>query len=416
MAKNRRWLFAALGAGLLLAGCGGGSGTSSEASASAPAASAAATEASAPTEGAAATGDPLKIGVLTSLTGSAGIYGPPVQKTVELAAKKINDAGGVNGQPIEIVIADDGSDPTTGAKAVDRLLTQDQVNGLVAMTNSAVREAFIKQVSESGVPFVYTSLYEGASCYPNMFVIGEVPAQYDPVYQSLVTDEGLKKTFLLGHDYIWPQKILPAAEATITGAGGSVTGTELVPFGTTDFGPIIKKIKDSGSDSVLSALVGADYGTFVKQWRQAGLDKSTKIVSLTMTDDFSQALGPDANDIYAVFGYFAGLDNPNNKAFISEYKAANPDAFAQNTLTQATYDGVMALAAAANVAGSTDNAAVNAAMKGITLPDSPRGSLTIDGTTHHVAANMYLVKADGTGNFSLVREFPSVSAGPQCSL
>lgn len=414
MAKNRRWIFAAVGAGLLLAGCGGGSGTSSEASA--PAATAAASEAAAAPESAAPTGDPLKIGVLTSLTGSAGIYGPPVQKTVELAAKKINDAGGVNGQPIEIVVADDGSDPTTGAKAVDRLLTQDKVNGLVAMTNSAVREAFIKQVSESGVPFVYTSLYEGGSCYPNMFVIGEVPAQYDPVYASMVSDLGMKKTFLLGHDYIWPQKILPAAEKTISGAGGSVTGSELVPFGTTDFGPIIKKIKDSGSDSVLTALVGADYGTFVKQWRQAGLDKSAKIVSLTMTDDFAQALGPDAKDIYAVFGYFSGLDNPMNKAFIDEYMAANPDAFAQNTLTEATYDGVMALAAAANAAGSTDSASVNAAMKGISLPDSPRGPLTIDGTTHHVGANMYLVKADDKGTFSLVKEFPNVSAGAQCSL
>lgn len=407
MANNKRWLVVVVGLGLLLAGCSGGSGTGTESSGPAPQAS---------TQAPAATGEPLKIGVVTSLTGSAGIYGPPVQQTVELAAKKINEAGGVNGQPIEIVVADDGSDPTTGAKAVDRLLTQDKVNGLVAMTNSAVREAFINQVSEAGVPFVYTSLYEGGSCYPNMFVIGEVPAQYDPVYQSMVTDQGMTKTFLLGHDYIWPQKILPAAEATIAGAGGSVTGTELVPFGTTDFGPIIKKIQDSGSDSILVALVGADYGTFVKQWRQAGLDSSTKIVSLTMTDDFAQALGPDAKDIYAVFGYFAGLDTPQNKMFIDEYMTANPEAFAQNTLTEATYDGIMALAAAASAAGSTESAAVNQAMKGITLPDSPRGPLTIDGTTHHVAANMYLVKADDTGTFSLVQDFPAVSAGPQCSL
>lgn len=358
---------------------------------------------------------PLKIGVVTSLTGNSGLYGPPVEATVKLAAKQINDAGGVNGQPIEIVMADDGSDPAVGAKAVQRLLIKDKVNGLVAMTNSAIRDAFISQVDSSGVPFVYTSLYEGGACYENVFVIGEVPAQYDPVYTDLVTNQGMDKVFLLGHDYVWPQKILPQAEATISAAGGTVTGQELVPFGTSDFGPILKKIKEGGANTVLVSLVGADYGTFVKQWRQAGLDASTKIVSLTMTDDFSQSLAKDAEGIYAIFGYYAGLETPANQSFTAAYQAENPDAFSQNTLTEATYDGVQALAAAAEKAGTTDAGELNKALAGLSLPDSPRGPLTIDAATHHVTSTMYLVQADSTGAFSLVKKFDNVSAGPQCS-
>lgn len=410
MLKRNTFAVAAVAVGMLLAACSSGSTSGTEA------ASTAASQPDTAISASMAPSAPLKIGVVTSLTGPAAIYGPPVQATVELAMKQINDLGGVNGQPIEIIIADDGSNPTTGAKAVSKLLEQDGVNALVAMTDSATREGFISQVEESGIPFVYTTLYEGGACLPNMFVIGEVPAQYDPIYKSFVTDVGAKKVFFIGHDYVWPQTVFPLAQKSIESAGGKVVGQELVPFGTSDFGAILKKAQDAGADSIVTALVGADYGAFVKNWRQSGMDKSTKQLSLTMTDDYAQALGAAAAGIYGGFGYFSGVDTPANKAMIDAYKAANPDAFAQNTLTEASYDGIQALAKAANAAGTTEASAVIKALAGIQLPDSPRGALTIDAKTHHANATMHLLVADESGRYSLVKEFPDVSPGEQCSL
>jgi len=409
MLKRNTFAVAAVAAGMLLAACSSGSTSGTEA------ASTAASQPDTAVSASMAPSAPLKIGVVTSLTGPAAIYGPPVQATVELAMKQINDLGGVNGQPIEIIVADDGSNPTTGAEAVSKLLEQDGVNALVAMTDSATREGFISQVEESGIPFVYTTLYEGGACLPNMFVIGEVPAQYDPIYKSFVTDVGAKKVFFIGHDYVWPQTVFPLAQKSIESAGGQVVGQELVPFGTSDFGAILKKAQDAGADSIVTALVGADFGAFVKNWRQSGMDKSTKQLSLTMTDDYAQALGAAAAGIYGGFGYFAGVDTPANKAMIDAYMAANPDAFAQNTLTEASYDGIQALAKAANAAGTTEASAVIKALAGIQLPDSPRGALTIDAKTHHANATVYLLVADKTGKYSVVKEFPNVSPGDQCS-
>jgi branched-chain amino acid transport system substrate-binding protein len=358
---------------------------------------------------------PLKIGVITSLTGTSGLYGGPVKATVELAVKELNAAGGANGKKIQVVFADDASSPAGAAKAARKLFSQDKVNALIAMTNSANRDAFLGLVKANRIPMIYTTLYEGGVCLPNFFVIGEVPQQYVPAYTYLVKSQGAKKTFLIGHDYIWPQKILPLADKAITAAGGSVTGTELVPFGTTDFGPIIQKIKDSGSDSILVALVGGDFGTFVKQWRQAGLDKTTKMTTLGMTDDYAQALGASADGIQSIFGYFNGVKTAANTAMIAQYEAANPKAFYQNTLTEATYDGVLAFAKAANISKSTGSSALTKALAGISIPNSPRGPLTIDAKTHHVTSTMYLVVADSAGKFSQVSSFAKVPAGPQCS-
>jgi urea transport system substrate-binding protein len=363
-----------------------------------------------------AAGSPIKIGVVTSLSGPAGIYGPPVRNTVQLAIKQINAKGGVLGRPLKLVIADDGSAPATGRQAVRRLVTGDKVDTLIAMTNSAVRDGFINIVTSARLPFVYVTLYEGGMCYPNAFSIGEVPPQYDPVYTNLVKSQGMKNFFLIGHDYVWPQKVLPAAQKTIQAAGGKVVGKELVPFGTTDFGSMIDKIKSSGADTMLVALVGSDFGAFVKQWHASGLDKSVKLVSLTMTDDFMQSLGADAKGIYASFGYFNGSKTPQNTAFTAAYKKAYPKAFAQNTLTEGTYDAVYAYAKAVEAAKSTNSAAVSKALAGLSLPNSPRGPLTIQKSTHHVASTMYLLQADGAGHFKLIKQFPRISPGPQCKL
>lgn len=402
-----------LAVSLLAAACGNGGQDTSGGETAQPDATEEATEAATDGE-TSADGEPITIGLLTSLSGDGGLYGPPVENTVQLAVDQLNEEGGILGRDVQVTTADDATDPATGAQAVERLITRDEVDVLISMTNSAVREAFISTVANDGLPFIYVTLYEGGACEPNMFSIGEVPPHYDPVYTDLVENQQMESFFMIGHDYVWPQTVLPDAAETIEAAGGSVAGQELVPFGTSDFGPIINKIQSSEADALLVALVGPDFGTFVSQWRQAGLEESTSLVSLTMTDDFAASLGADAEGIYGIFGYYAGLDTPENREFVDSYQEANPDAFPQNTLTEGTYDAVMAYAAAVEEAGTTDADAVNDALAGVELPDAPRGSLVIDEDTHHVSQSMYLLQSDDTGSFELVEEFPETPPGDQC--
>lgn len=357
---------------------------------------------------------PIKIGLVSSLSGPAGLYGRPVADSAQLAIEEINAKGGVLGRKLALEVEDDASVPATGRLVAQRLITKDRVDALIAMTNSAVREAFTPVVKRDGLPFVYVTLYEGGACLKNMFSIGEVPPQYNPVYRHVVGSIGKKSWYLIGHDYVWPQKVLPAARQAVRKAGGTVVGQDLVPFGTTDFAQIIDKIQASDADTVLVALVGADFGSFLKQWRSFGLNRSTIMVTLTMTDDFMQALGADAKGVYSIFGYFEDLKTTTNRRFVSKYHKRFPKAFAQNTLSEGTYDAVYAYARAVANAGTTDSAKVNAALAGVTFPSAPRGALTIQRSTHHVNQTMYLVRANGKGNYVLAKKFPNISPGPQC--
>jgi urea transport system substrate-binding protein len=357
----------------------------------------------------------VKIGVMTTLSGPAGLYGKPVSNSVKLAADEINASGGIGGKKVTIVVADDAGSPAGGLKAAQLLLLKNKVDGLVAMTNSAVRNAVMPLVSRNGLPFIYTSLYEGHACYKNLFVLGEVPRQYTSVYRYAVSALPAKKWYLVGHDYVWPQTVLPLAKKDFASAGASVVGQDLVPFGTTDFASILGKIKSSGADGILVALVGSDFGAFLKQWRSFGLDRTTKMVTLTMTDDFMASLGKDAAGVYSIFGYFQDLKSARNRAFITKYRKAYGAKAAQTTLSEGSYDAVWLYALAARKAGSTASADVDNALKGLTF-DAPRGRLAIDPKTHHVAQTMYLIRSDGAGTYKLVKAFPSISAGPQCSL
>ena len=77
--------------GLVAAGCGGSDEPSGDATG-------------------AASGDPIKIGAILSLTGTYAGLGEPEKNLIEMEVKKINDAGGINGRPVEVIIEDDATD------------------------------------------------------------------------------------------------------------------------------------------------------------------------------------------------------------------------------------------------------------------------------------------------------------------
>ncbi|MBN1629078.1 MAG: ABC transporter substrate-binding protein, partial [Thermoleophilia bacterium] len=88
---------------------------------------AAPTQTTAAPTGGPATGEPIKIGLIASLTGTAAAPMPSMQAMVDFQVESINANGGVNGRPIQIIAVDDKSDPTTAVAVATKLITQDEV-------------------------------------------------------------------------------------------------------------------------------------------------------------------------------------------------------------------------------------------------------------------------------------------------
>ena len=141
----RRLTIAGLIAVLLIAvvfvvACGGTTTTTS-----------ASTETTAATTTGAATGTPIKIGVIGSMTGTAAPAFPAIQKGYELEVANLNAAGGINGRPIELITVDDKSDPATAVSVATKLITQDNVVALLGPLSTPCALAVAPLAEKYGV-------------------------------------------------------------------------------------------------------------------------------------------------------------------------------------------------------------------------------------------------------------------------
>lgn len=121
-------------AALVLSGCGAGTG-----------------EAQASGNGV-AEGEPIRIGAVLSLTGAVAAFGVPERAAAEVAVDYVNENGGVDGREIELVVADDMSDPTQAARAAQRLITDEGVIAIVGASTGSGTLAMAPVAAQHGVP------------------------------------------------------------------------------------------------------------------------------------------------------------------------------------------------------------------------------------------------------------------------
>lgn len=132
--------------GLVLAGCSS-SDTASETEAEATATQSETTEAAAEEE---VDTSPIKVGVLTDLTGAFGIVGQSNQAVAQFTIDEINANGGILGRPVELVIVDSASDPAVGAQVASKLVNEDQVDVVIGGVASNMREAIKDIIATRG--------------------------------------------------------------------------------------------------------------------------------------------------------------------------------------------------------------------------------------------------------------------------
>ena len=370
-----------------------------------------------PQEPAAPSGEPVRIGILFSNSGPAGIFGPPTANIAELIEEDINAAGGINGRPVETYLADDATDPAVGRQAMEQLIDSDNVDVVLGTHSSATRQAAKPLAEDANVLYIYAALYEGGECSSVMFNTGEVPSQQlAPVIPWMMEQTGGQTWFLLGNDYVWPRRSFELARQYIEGAGGEVVGEEYVPLGTQDFSSVAQTIAGSGADLIFPALVGGDAIAFETQAVDFGIgqDAIPRLANI-YEENVLGAMGPAVTaGMRVTMGYFKEADNALNTVFVSRYyERFGDDAPPHATFSSHIYDAALLYAAAANAAGTTDTAAVAAAMEGLSLT-TPTGDISITGS-RHLAQPIYVAEIQSDGSQLIVQSFASVEPDETCS-
>jgi urea transport system substrate-binding protein len=332
------------------------------------------------------------IGLLISQSGPGNMFAGASENLARMAIEEINADGPPLGRRLRLVVADDATTPLVGAIAA-RALADQGCEAIIANGVSSVFRAAGAALKKRDALLVFSLTNEGGPPSDRRLWLGERPfAQLARALPTVMEAADGRRWFLVGNDYSWPAAVNRCAEAMVSDAGGSVAGTRMLPLGSRDFEPVIEAVERSGADCVLSTFVGADAAAFERQFYAAGLRKRCKTLSLSLDEATREHIGAHAGaGIWAVFGYFEGLDTPENREFLRRYRVR----FGQwapppSSLSESVYETTHLLARAARRAGSWRPADLARAMRGSHFT-GPRGEVTIapDG---EVRQDLYLAE------------------------
>jgi ABC-type branched-subunit amino acid transport system substrate-binding protein len=357
--------------------------------------------------------DPLRIGVAVGLSGANSVVAPAAVQSSQLAVDEINAAGGILGRQVELEIVDDASGAVGAQKAFDTLVFQKKVAAIIAMENSAARNAALPVVSKGKVPYIYTSFYEGRSCNNWMYVNGWVPEQQvAPVVDYFQKSKGAKTFFLVGNDYAFGRGMLDFTRKYIEQKGGKVVGEEYLPIDGSDWTSVISKLRAAKPDALVSATAGgAPNVSLAKQLKGAGL--ALPYGNLAIDEGTAKTMGDVASGMYMSASYLTGIDIPENKKFLDAMKKKfGADLKTPNELSEPQYEAFFLYKAAAEKAGSTDAAKVVKALGEVSFT-GPRGAVSMN-KSRHTPLSMRLGQVQADGSIRILETFASVDPGAQC--
>lgn len=337
----------------------------------------------------------IKIGLLVSETGPAGLWAPSAWACANLAASEINAGAGMLGRNVELLTIDAGPTGSTAALAARQAIDIDDVDAIIGMFPSYARHPVLNAIADA-VPLIYTPQFEGLESHPNIVTTGETSSELlGPAIAWLMQTKNVSRFFLCGSDYIWPRSSFATAKRIIRDAGGIVTGESYLPLDHHDYEASFAAIRATRTDVVLPHFLGLDAVHFHRAFAAAGL--ASRALRLASAVDETVIYGLDEDETENMFvtsAYFSAIRSRNNGAFLERYHGCygdNPPP--ANAYGQSCYEGLYCLAALADAAGTLKSRNLRAALGRARQLKSARGTemAPIAGGRHPI----HIARVDG---------------------
>jgi branched-chain amino acid transport system substrate-binding protein len=267
---------------------------------------------------------PLRIGMVDPLT---GVYAAVAQNEVfgaKLAVEQINAKGGVLGRPLELLIEDSANDVGTGVQKTRKLIERDEVGFIIGDVNSAIALAMAQVTAEKKVLHIvsggHTDGITGTDCHWNVFrVCNTTRMEANSISELLFTKYG-KKWHFITPDYAFGHTLQEACAANLKKLGGTVTGNELAPLGTSDFSAYLIKARAANPDVLLLLPQGSDMVNCLKQIVQFGIDKQIHVAGTQQELESLAALPPEARIGIWMFEWYWKQNAPHVAEFVADIR------------------------------------------------------------------------------------------------
>ncbi|MEO1797807.1 MAG: urea ABC transporter substrate-binding protein [Pseudomonadota bacterium] len=362
--------------------------------------------------------DPVKVGVLHSLSGTMAISETTLKDTMELLIAQQNEKGGVLGCQIEAVVVDPASDWPLFAEKARELLTVSEVDVIFGSWTSVSRKSALPVLEELNGLMFYPVQYEGEESSRNVFYTGAAPNQQAiPATDYFLEELGVEKFALLGTDYVYPRTTNNILEAYLqdNGIAAEDIFVNYTPFGHSDWATIVADVVALGADGkqvgVISTINGDANIGFYKELAAAGISADDiPVVAFSVGEE--ELAGIDTSNLVghlAAWNYFQSVDTPENAAFIKAWKAFIKDEKrVTNDPMEAHYIGFNMWVQAVEAAGTTDVDAVRDAMYGQEFPNLTGGTAVML-PNHHLTKPVLIGEIQEDGQFDIISQTEPVA-------
>jgi branched-chain amino acid transport system substrate-binding protein len=258
-----------------------------------------------------------KIGSLQPLSGTAAAGGKTALVGVQMAVDRINKMGGINGRPVELIIADYESKPDVGRRKAEKLVVEDlidaQVGGYLSNVCLACMPIYEEHRIVNMISVCLDTTITTSKCSRYTFR----PFDYAPgqavAFAPYLVSKMAKKWYIVHLDYAWGQSTRDAYVDEIKKNGGAVVGVTGIPLGTADMAPFLSKITGD-FDGIFGILFGANAVTFINQAYDLGMTKKYKMAGdgAMVESTHLPVLGIKAEGFVGINRYVPVMDPPLN--------------------------------------------------------------------------------------------------------
>lgn len=212
--------------------------------------------------------EPVKVGALLSLTGGASAWGENAKKGIELAVTEINEKGGINGKPLEIVYSDTASDPKRTISAYQEVITIDKVEAIIGPLNQTETAPVIPLIHSSEIPTVapgFIPIQNRVDLHNPIFVWTDAEIEAGRLAQY-VYDQGVRKIGVIGTLDAWENTVTTSFVNKFKEIGGEVSALEIVQPSSSDMKLPVTKIIATKPDAIYLGT----YYQFVNSVKEVG--------------------------------------------------------------------------------------------------------------------------------------------------
>jgi branched-chain amino acid transport system substrate-binding protein len=326
----------------------------------------------------------VKIGVITSVTGSQAAFGAAHKHGYEIAVDDVNNKGGVAGKKVELDFYDDQSKPDQAVQGVSKLVDQDEVPIILGSYSSESTKAIVPAVTQRQVPLIIpTATADNVmdSKSPWVFRICAGANDYARTTVEFLKDNGAPKTIAIVYENTnFGQSNMQAMKAAAEKAGIKLVAIESYQAQSPDYKAVLQRIKAANPEVIYFCSYLLDASTLMRQSQEIDLNPKyyTSAGTGFAAAEFPTAKGAGKNAEYtfSVSQWLPEAHWSGSKEFDAEFFKRYGSHPAYHAVE--AYASLIAAAQAMNDAKSNERGKIRDAIKSLSLPMTTFGPIRFD--------------------------------------